>query len=378
MYHLIFIVKIKIIMNICIIGDGLTSLSLAKSLTNKKINVHFCHKNKIENLSSSRTIGISKNNLEFFRKKIYKIPKKNFWEIKKIEIYSEKLEKEKLLKFENNNDNLFYMLKNDDLYKLLISEIYKNKFFTKKLINKNSFYQNLLNKNKYDLIINCDSNNFLSRKFFTKKIDKDYDNLAYTTIVKHNKIKNNIATQIFTKNGPIAFLPISNNETSIVCSLDTKDKKYNDSEVLDLISKNNPKYEIQKILKLSSFKLNSSNLRNYHHENILAFGDLLHRIHPLAGQGFNMTIRDIKVLSRIIQNKIDLGMQLDSSILNEFEKETKNKNFLFSNSIDFIYEAFNFDKKIKNKSFNNVLKIIGKNKSLTNFLIKIADKGLNF
>ena len=70
--------KLKIIMNICIIGDGLTSLSLAKNLTNKKINVHFYHKNKIENLSSSRTIGISKNNLEFFRKKIYKIPKKNF------------------------------------------------------------------------------------------------------------------------------------------------------------------------------------------------------------------------------------------------------------------------------------------------------------
>ena len=365
-------------MNICIIGDGLTSLSLAKNLINKKINVHFYHKNKINNLSSSRTIGISKNNLEFFRKKIYKIPKKNFWEIKKIEIYSEKLDKEKLLKFENNNDNLFYMLKNDDLYESLISEISKNKFFRKKLINKNSFYQNLLNKNKYDLIINCDSNNFLSRKFFTRKIDKDYDNLAYTTIVKHNKIENNIATQIFTKNGPIAFLPISNNETSIVCSLDTKDKKYNDSEVLDLISKNNPKYEIQKILKLSSFKLNSSNLRNYHHENILAFGDLLHRIHPLAGQGFNMTIRDIKVLSRIIQNKIDLGMQLDSSILNEFEKETKNKNFLFSNSIDFIYEVFNLDTKIKNKNFNKIIKTIGSNKNLLTYFIKLADRGLNF
>ena len=365
-------------MNICIIGDGLTSLSLAKSLTNKKINVHFCHKNKIENLSSSRTIGISKNNLEFFRKKIYKIPKKNFWEIKKIEIYSEKLEKEKLLKFENNNDNLFYMLKNDDLYELLISEISKNKFFKKKLINKNSFYLNLLNKNKYDLIINCDSGNFLSRKFFTKKIDKDYDNFAYTTILKHRKIENNIAIQIFTKNGPIAFLPISNYETSVVCSLNAKNRKYIDSEVLDLINKNNPKYEIQKTLKLSSFKLSSSNLRNYHHENILAFGDLLHRIHPLAGQGFNMAIRDIKKLSEIIQSRIDLGIQLDSSILYDFEKETKNKNFLFASSIDFIYEIFNFDKKIKNKNFSNILKMLGKNKKLKSYFVKLADKGLNF
>ena len=36
-------------MNICIIGDSLTGLSLAKNLINKKINVHLYHKNKIKN-----------------------------------------------------------------------------------------------------------------------------------------------------------------------------------------------------------------------------------------------------------------------------------------------------------------------------------------
>jgi 2-octaprenyl-6-methoxyphenol hydroxylase len=270
------------------------------------------------------------------------------------------------------------MVKNDDLYKSLISKTSKNKFFKKTLIKKNSFYTDLMKKNKFDLIINCDSSNFLTKKFFMKKLDKNYNNLAYTTILKHKKITNNIAAQVFTKNGPIAFLPISNSETSIVCSLDTKNRKYKNSEILDLISKNNPKYQIKKILKLSSFKLNSSNVRNYYHGNILAFGDLLHRVHPLAGQGFNMTIRDIKVLSKIIQNKIELGIQLDSSILNEFEKETKNKNFIFSNSVDFIYEVFNFDKKTRSKSFNKILKIVGKNKNLSGYLIKLADRGLNF
>ena len=91
-----------------------------------------------------------------------------------------------------------------------------------------------------------------------------------------------------------------------------------------------------------------------------------------------MTIRDIKILSAIIQDKINLGMQLDSSILSDFEKETKNKNFLFSNSVDFIYEVFNFDKKIKNKNFNNILKVIGKNTKINNYFIKLADRGLNF
>ena len=73
-----------------------------------------------------------------------------------------------------------------------------------------------------------------------------------------------------------------------------------------------------------------------------------------------------------------MGMQLDSTILSDFEKETKNKNFLFSNSVDFIYEVFNFDKKLKSKKFNRFLKFFGKNKDLTNFFIKLADKGLNF
>ena len=365
-------------MNICIIGDGLTSLSLAKNLINKKINVHLYHENKTKPISSSRTIGISKNNLEFFKKEIHDISKKILWEIKKIEIYSEKLNKENLIKFENDKGSLFYMVKNDDLYETLLSKTSKSKYFKKKIIKKNTFYEGLSKKNKYDLIINCDSNNFLSKKYFTKKINKNYNNLAYTTVLKHEKIENNIATQIFTKKGPIAFLPISNSKTSIVCSLDTNNKKYDDREVLNLIKENNPKYQIQRSLKLSSFALSSSNLRNYHYKNILAFGDLLHRIHPLAGQGFNMNIRDIKILSKIIQNKIDLGLELEASTLNDFEKQTKTKNFLFSNSVDFIYEVFNFDKKNKNKNFIKILKAIGGNKKLTNYFIKLADQGFNF
>ena len=53
----------------------------------------------------------------------------------------------------------------------------------------------------------------------------------------------------------------------------------------------------------------------------MAFGDSLHRILPLAGQGFNLTIRDIKIFSNIIQNKIDLGIQLDALVFHEFEKK---------------------------------------------------------
>ena len=50
----------QVIMNICIIGNGLASVSLAKNLINKKINVHIYQQNKILNMKSNRTIGVSK------------------------------------------------------------------------------------------------------------------------------------------------------------------------------------------------------------------------------------------------------------------------------------------------------------------------------
>jgi 2-octaprenyl-6-methoxyphenol hydroxylase len=363
-------------MNVCIIGEGLTALSLAKSLINKKINVHYYHKIRNINFFSNRTIGISKSNFEFYKKEIFQIPKNNYWKINKIEIYSDKIDNENLLEFENNKNELFYLIKNDELSRSLKINLIKNKFF-KKIKLKENINEEFLNKKKYNLIINCDENNFLAKKYFTKKISKNYYNLAYTTILNHKKIENNTATQVFTKQGPIAFLPISNVETSVVYSIDIKNFFFNDSDVVDLINKNNPKYEITKVAKLTSFKLSSSNLRNYCYKNILAFGDMLHKVHPLAGQGFNMTIRDLRILSQIINDKIELGIQIDSSILNEFEKKTKHKNLIFSNAIDLIYEAFNLDKKIKNKNFIKIIKSVGKNKNFNNYLVNFADLGLN-
>ena len=364
-------------MNICIIGDGLTSLSLAKNLINKKINVHIYHKNKIQKFTPGRTIGISKNNLEFFKKEINEIPKQNCWKIKKIEIYSQKLKNENLFNFENKKKDLFYMVKNDELYESLKKKVFKSKFFKSTIIKK-TFNEKQLNKKKYDLIINCESNNFLTKKYFTKKIEKNYFSVAYTTILKHKKIKNNTAVQIFTDFGPIAFLPISKSETSVVYSLDVKSRKFTNTEIVELINKNNQKYQIKNVFELNNFMLSSSSLRKYYHKNILAFGDLLHRIHPLAGQGFNMTIRDIKILSEIIQSRIEIGLLIDTSILYDFEKQARNKNFIFSNGIDFIYEFFNIEKKLKSKIINKTLKIIGKNNNFNNLLIKFADGGIHF
>ena len=70
---------------------------------------------------------------------------------------------------------------------------------------------------------------------------------------------------------------------------------------------------------------------------------MLHQIHPLSGQGFNMTLRDLKVFLNLIRYRESLGLPFDCSIFKQFENKTKHLNFIFSSGNDFIYEFFNYD-----------------------------------
>ena len=355
-------------MKVSILGNGLTSLALAKMLVNHGITVDIFSNEKIKKNSKTQTLSVSKTNIEFFNKNILNI-NKILWRIDKIDIYSENLKNEKILDFHNNKEQLFSILKNADLYNLLFSNLKNNKLVKFK---KNINYQNLIKKN-YDLIFNCDYRNLITKKFFYKKMDKDYNSFAYVTTIEHSKLPNNhIASQIFTKKGPLAFLPISAIETSIVYSV----KGNTDLDLNNLIKKYNTKYDILKINSFLKFKLKSSNLRSYYYKNILAFGDLLHRLHPLAGQGFNMTIRDMKEIIKLIMLKKENGLDLDSTICSDFEKNTKSKNYLFAYGVDLIYEIFNIENKISNTSISRSIKFLGKNKIMNKFFTKFADNGI--
>ena len=358
-------------MTVCILGNGLAALTLAKALVNRNIDVELLTQNKNLSSSKTRTLGISKSNFDYFNKNIINIEKLT-WKLKKIEIFTDNLKKEKILNFEDNIQ-LFSIIKNHELYENLEKDLSKNKHFKKKISNN----KNLSFVKKYSLIINCDYAHNLTKKYFSKKIAKQYNCFAYTTIIKHKKILNDKAIQIFTKKGPLAFLPISNNETSIVYSVhDTFDKKKDNFE--QMIKIYNLKYKIKEIKNIEKFELKSLNLRSYFHDNILAFGDLLHKIHPLAGQGFNMTIRDIKVLTKIISDKLELGLPLDSLINNEFEKIVKHKNFIFSNGIDFVNEFFNIERKVKNNILSKSVQFFGNNRRTKKLFTEIADKGILF
>ncbi len=352
-------------MKVCIVGNGLISLTLAKALVNEGIYVDVFLDQKTNKINKSRTLGISSANTEYFNENILDI-KKLLWEINEIDIFSDKLKNEKILNFENNGKKLFSIIKNYQLYDYLNLELKKDHFFKiKKNISK-------LIVNKYKLVINCDVNSFFSKKYFYKKFYKNYNSHAHTTIIDHKELLNNCATQIFTKNGPMAFLPISSTKTSVVYSV----KGLKNINLKNEIKKYNSKYSILKINEISNFELRSLNLRTYHFQNILAFGELLHKLHPLAGQGFNMSIRDIKLLIDLIKVRLDNGLELDSSICMDFEKKTKHRNYIFSTGIDFIYEFFNLESKIENSILSKSVKFLGKNRYANKFITRLADNGI--
>ena len=173
----------------------------------------------------------------------------------------------------------------------------------------------------------------------------------------------------------MAFLPLSNTKTSVVFSY--KGASIDDKNILDIFKKYNFFYSLTKISKIEKFGLSFEMLRNYTHNNILAFGDLIHRIHPLAGQGFNMTIRDIQIISKIVDQKISLGLPIDISVGEDFQYTTKHLNYIYGKTIDGIYEFFRLDNKVNNLISTPVFKILNKNSVFKNYSDILSDKGFN-
>ena len=362
-------------MNICLIGHGITCLILGNILSNKNIKISIFEENKYKNKFSTRTLGITKNNLDFLKRENINLNNK-VWPINNIKVFNTSTNIKEILSFGPGKDSLFSLIKNYKLNDLLKKKIKKNKFIRKIRTNKKNFYKSIINNNHdFDLIINLDEKNKISKELFYKRQDRDYNSTAYTTLLNHKKCDNHLAYQVFTKLGPIAFLPCSKNETSVVFSVLNQGRIISENEIYSLIKEYNKIYSIKSFSKIEKFQLKGSILRNYCNKNILCFGDNIHKVHPLAGQGLNMTLRDIKIFSELIDKKIELGLSLDQSILKDFENKTKHLNYLFVNSIEFINQFFKLDNKFNNVYSNKLFYYLENSSFFKKYALKFADRG---
>ena len=377
---------------ICIIGGGLTGLVTAISLSKLNCSIDLITGNAVQNLKSSRTIAVSENNFDFLNKlNISESLKREVWTCSIMKLYTE-IKNEKFSKiFELNNENkqekILYMLENSKIMKLMMSKIQQIKSISVKnhkkvssistsgLLKSVKFNNNI---SKYNLVIICTGYNssLIKNLFNDQVIENSYKESAITTILSHSSHKNNTVRQIFLENEILALLPISNTKTSIVWFVKNDVRKKNDlflKKKIKLYAKNYLK-NIKFATNIEYKGLNLLIRNKYYLDRTLLFGDALHVIHPFVGQGFNMTLKDLACLEKILTQKINLGLDIGSlDVLSEFSSETKPRNFAFSVGVDLLKNSFSY-KKLR----NSILMILNKSNFAKDIFFEIANKGFRF
>ena len=376
---------------ICIIGDGLTGLTTAAILGKQNIDIDLYSDNKKKiQIIDTRTTAISESNFQYIKSTLNLSSTNFFWACKKVKLfYQDENKIINFLNFNEKNKKFMYIFQNQDLKKKLNKIISKKKnikLIKKKVeaINSNDGFVTV-NKKKifYDLIILSIGglSNFYSRIDAGRSIKKNYNEIAITTQIKH---KTNIqnASQFFLKEGPLAILPYKKNFFSIVWSVSNNYFNINQSNLKKILSKklemllNNNK--IINIGKIKSFPINLNLKIKYFKKNILILGDGLHAIHPIAGQGFNLVLRDISKLAELTSKTSQLGLLFKNTVmLEDFYNSRKAENNLFGLGIN-LTNSFFKDRKY----FTSIKKIILNNINSFGFIKKtsqtLADRGFLF
>ena len=130
---------------------------------------------------------------------------------------------------------------------------------------------------------------------------------------------NETAYQRFLSEGPLAFLPLGNGQSSIVWTFSVESTKrilaLSEEEFIDELE--HASGGILGNLSLTgqraSFPLRLQYAKNYFREKVVLVGDSAHSIHPLAGQGANMGILDAAALAEMVLHAREAGRSIAGS-----------------------------------------------------------------
>ena len=227
------------------------------------------------------------------------------------------------------------------------------------------------------LLIMADGKNSMIKKYDDFQfITHDFEQTALSMTARVDRKSQNTAYQYFTPDGPLALLPYNSSYSSIVWSL----KK--NSHILKL-EENELKKEIKNILgsvinnfeitSLQKFNLTFSFAKKLFSQRIAIIGDTAHSIHPIAGQGLNLIIKDIACLTKQLIKYKSLGYDLgDATALNEYDNLRKSDNIAYSFGTLILDEVFSIKNAHIRKLTNSLFKTFNQNKTLKNYFVNSA------
>ncbi|HEX4738240.1 MAG TPA: UbiH/UbiF/VisC/COQ6 family ubiquinone biosynthesis hydroxylase [Allosphingosinicella sp.] len=169
-----------------------------------------------------------------------------------------------------------------------------------------------------------------------------YDHAAIVVTVDHERQHENVAYEIFYPTGPFAILPmLPGTRSAIVWSVPAGDA----AAVIDLPDRAMAA-EIEKRMGGFLGKVTLAGARwtyplGFHHaakmtgERLALAGDAAHGIHPIAGQGLNLGMRDAAALAQVLVEGARLGMDLgDAQLLARYERWRSLDTFMVAAATD--------------------------------------------
>ncbi|MFT4886536.1 MAG: 2-polyprenyl-6-methoxyphenol 4-hydroxylase [Pseudohongiellaceae bacterium] len=146
---------------------------------------------------------------------------------------------------------------------------------------------------------------------------EDYDQHALIANIQFQLPHHNQAFERFTDTGPLAVLPLSSHETKNRASLvwtilDTQAEEYAGFNQCELTNRLQERFgdrlgQISKIGKLNSYPLRLVTAKEQIRPGLALLGNAAHTLHPVAGQGFNLALRDANALVQSLVQAQDQG-----------------------------------------------------------------------
>ncbi|MBL6785051.1 MAG: FAD-dependent monooxygenase [Rickettsiales bacterium] len=363
---------------VIIVGSGLTGLIAARYFEKTNIKYVLIDKNNIASVIKNdlRTTAINYTVCQNFQYLgIWDELSENAGPIKNIIIRDQKssevLFKEGMVKF----SPMGYILPNSKIKSALLKKISDKNLLSKtevlNISSDNNFIYaetNQKTKIKAKLVIAADGKfSNLKSNFNIEDFEHNYKQTSYIFNVTHSKNHNNFALEQFLNDGPLAFLPLHENDKSSVVF--TKSKNANNSK--DFIEKELNEIaadyygDIKINSEIKSFPIFLKFTNKYYLNRIVFVGDALHSIHPVAGQGFNLTVSDIEKLIHLILKFKKNGMDFGSKImLAKFKKDRLVTNNSMVATTHFLVKLFSNSNNFVNLARNSGLKIFDRSKML--------------
>ncbi|QIC64713.1 FAD-dependent monooxygenase [Acinetobacter schindleri] len=157
----------------------------------------------------------------------------------------------------------------------------------------------------------------------------DYDQVAIVTTVQTSKPHQHVGFERFSPLGPLALLPLPGEYRRSVVWPVPKGTEHewlgdeNDQHFLHALQQTygDRAGKFQKTGKRFSFPLSQVLAEKQAVGRVVLMGNAAHTIHPVAGQGFNLCMRDAYVLNRYLAEQLEQGADLgDAQMLQDYEK----------------------------------------------------------